>query len=115
MSRPAFIKTCLFRSLAIFLLALSTGFVIVPDSNPFSADKTFVKAHAPSDNFVISIKGDDKEDLDEDGVIQVHLSSDFSMEFISWVTLTDDYKPQVKPLAKKYRHHVYLVHRQFLI
>jgi len=114
MQRLKFIKTCLFRLLAFVLLAVSAGFVVVPESNPYSADKTFVKSHAP-DNFVLVLTADDKEDADEDGAIDVQLSHNFSEEFISLVAFTNGYKPKVKPLSKKKSHQVYIVHRQLLI
>jgi len=112
----ALIKTYLFRFLAFVLLALSAGFIVVPESNPFSADKTFVKAHAPTaDSFGALLKADDKEDMDEDGALDVQLSHDFSAEFISSVAHTDEYKIQTRPLSKKNSYQVYLVHRQLLI
>jgi hypothetical protein len=116
MQRSVYIKTYLFRFLAFVLLALSIGFVVVPESNFFSVDKTFVKAHAPTaDSFGALLKADDKEDLDEDGAVDVQLSHNFSVELISWVAFSDGYKIQTKPLSKKNTHQVYLVHRQLLI
>ncbi|HEV8512131.1 MAG TPA: hypothetical protein VGQ59_02580 [Cyclobacteriaceae bacterium] len=116
MRRLAYIKTYLFRFLAIVLLALSAGFIVAPESNPYSTDKTFVKAHAPTaDNFGAFLKADDKEDMDEDGTLGVQLSHDFSVELISWVAFTDDYKIQAKPLSKRNSQQFYLVHRQLLI
>lgn len=112
----AYIKTYLFRFLAIVLLALSVGFVVAPESNPFSANKTFVKAHAPTaDSFGVLLKADDKEDMDEDGALDVHFFHDFSVELISSVAFTQDYKIQAGPLSKKNNQQVYLFHRQLLI
>jgi len=109
-----FIKTCLFRSLAIVLLAVSAGFVI-PDSNLYSANKTFVKAHTPADNFVLLLTADDKEDIDEDGAIGVQLSHDFSAELVLLVAYADGCKANVKPLSKRSNHQAYIFHRQLLI
>jgi len=108
------IKTCLFRSLAIILLAVSAGFVM-PDSNPYSADKTFVKAHAPADNFVLLLTADDKEDIDEDGAMDVQLSHDFFSELVLLVAYVDGCKANVKPLSKMSNHQAYIFHRQLLI
>jgi hypothetical protein len=112
----AYIKTYLLRFLALILLVLSAGFVVAPESSLFSADKTFVKAHAPTaDSFIVLLKADDKEDVDEDGAMDVQLSHDLPIEFISWMVFADDYKIKAKPLSKKSIHQVYLVHRQLLI
>ena len=110
-----FIKNCLFRLLAFVLLAVSAGFVVVPESNPYSADKTFVKSHAPADNFVLVLTADDKEDRDEDSAVDVQLSPDFSVEFVSLIAFTDGCNSNVKPLSKKVCHQVYIVHQQLLI
>ena len=109
-----FIKTCLFRSLAFVLLAVSAGFVM-PDSNPYSADKTFVKAHAPADNFVLLLTADDKEDIDEDGAMDVQLSHDFSAELVLHIAYADGCKTNMRPLSKLNNHQAYIFHRQLLI
>jgi len=114
MQQHKFIKTCLFRLLAFVLLAVSAGFVVASESNPYSADKTFVKTHVPN-NFVLVLTVDDKDDLDEDGTLDVQLPCDFSREFISLVAFTDGYKIEVKPLSKNKNRQFYIVHRQLLI
>jgi hypothetical protein len=108
------IKNCLFRFLAFVLLAVSAGFVVLPESNPYSIDKTFVKSHAP-DNFVLVLTADDKEDRDEDGTIDIQLSPDFSVEFISLVSFTDSCKSNIRPSLKKKSYQAYIVYRQLLI
>ena len=110
------IKTSLFRLLAIILLAISAGFVILPESNLYSVDKTFVKSHTPvADNLAWVLAADDKEDIDEDGAVDVQLSSEFSAELISFVSFTDGSKANTRPKVKTKNHHVYLFHRQLLI
>lgn len=115
MQQLKFIKTSLFRLSAFVLLAVSVGFVVVPESNPYSPDKTFVKSHALADNFVLVLTADDKEDRDEDGAMDVQLSPDFSAEFISLVSFTDACKSNVKPVSKKISRQGYIFHRQLLI
>jgi hypothetical protein len=115
MQGVTFLKTCLFRLLAMLLLAVSAGFVVVPDSNPYSADKTFVKQHSPADSFVLMLTADDKEDLDEDGTIGVQLAPEFSAEFISLVTFANSCKAKARPIVKMNTSQAYIFHRQLLI
>jgi hypothetical protein len=108
-----FLKTIFFRLLATVLLTLCTGLVFVPESSTFSADKTFVKAHAPADNFVI--KADDREGVDEDRAIDVQSSADFSTEGSPWVAFGIVYRIGARPLPKLINQPVYLVHRKLQI
>jgi hypothetical protein len=109
-------QTCLFRLLAVVLLAISAGFVVLPESNPYSADKTFVKSHAPAtDSFASMLRADDKEDVDEDQAMDVQLLADFSTEFISLVGCEEYCKIKVRPIGKMNYHQAYIRHRQLLI
>ena len=116
MQRRTRIKTCLFRLLAIVLLAISAGFVVLPESNIYSIDKTFVKSHTPAaDNFALMFTADDKEDIDEDGAMDIQLSADFSTALTAFVTIAEGSKIKVRPIAKMNHHQVYIFHRQLLI
>jgi hypothetical protein len=116
MQRLTFIKTCLFRLLAIILLAVSAGFVILPESSIYSSDRTFIKSHAPlADNYMLVLTSDDKEDLDEDGSVDIQFSPllfNGSMDFVSF---DESDKARVKPLTKMKLNQAYILHRQLLI
>jgi len=57
-------------------MTFTIGFVLLPDSGTYSADTTFIKSHVPSaDNYYFSILSDDKEDTDEDGSVDIQISS----------------------------------------
>lgn len=111
-----FIKTCLFRLLAAVLLAVSAGFVILPESNVYSFDKTFIKSHAPlADNYMLVLAADDKEDLDEDGSIDIQLSPVHFSGSMQFVSFDKGDKAKVSPLTKMKSNRVYILHRQLLI
>ena len=116
MQTRTLIKTCLFRLLAIILLAISVGFVVLPEFNLYFVDKTFVKSHTPAtDNFALMLTADDKEDIDEDGAMDIQLSADFSTTLTAFVTFVEGSKIKVRPITKMNNHQVYIFHRQLLI
>ena len=116
MQRRTVIQTCLFRLLATALLVISAGFVVLPESNPYSADKTFVKSHTPAaDNFASILRADDKEDRNEDQAFDVQLTTDFSAEFTAMVGHLEDCKIKARPIGKMYYDLTYILHRQLLI
>jgi len=110
-----FIKTYLFRLLALVLLAVSAGLVVVPESNSYSADRTIVKSHVPTESFVLVLTEDDKEDIDEDGAIYVPLSPEFSTELVTLVAFLGDGTISTKPFSKVSNLDAYIFHRQLLI
>jgi|GEM_PF-3143826 len=109
-------KTSFFRLLTIALLAMSAGFVVLPESNLYSVDKTFVKSHVPAaDNFALILTADDKEDMEEDGTVDAQFSADFFAEFVSFVIFLDRCDANGRPTAKMNNHPTFIFHRQLLI
>ncbi len=116
MQRPNFIKTCLFRLLAFVLLAASIGFVLVPDYNVYSFDKTFIRSHAPTaDNYLLALTSDDKEDLDEDRTVDTPVSLGLSAGLISFISFGHDFKDKAKSVDRIKINQAYIFHRQLLI
>jgi hypothetical protein len=111
-----FIKTCLFRLLAVTLLAVSAGLFVLPESSPYSANKTFIKSPVPTaDSFALATRGDDKEDIDEDGMMDAQMTTEFSSGLISWVQFGDGEKGKKQPIVKYKQRQTYILHRQMLI
>jgi len=116
MHRLIFTKTRIFRVIGLILLAVMTWAVLIPESNAYSVDKTYIKSHTPSaDNFALVLAADDKEDNDEDGTMDFQLSPDFSIELISLATFSGAGKIRISPMSKMKDCQVYIFHRQLLI
>jgi hypothetical protein len=109
-------KTRVLPAIAFILLAVMAWAVLIPESNVYSVDKTFIKSHTPAnDNFALVLTADDKEDNDEDGTMDLQLSPDFSIELISLATFSRVCKIKVSPMSKMNDHQVYIFHRQLLL
>ena len=90
--------------------------VLVSESNVYSAGRTFIKSHAhASDNYMLVLTSDDKEDLDEDGSVDIEVSPDFLMWVTSVVSSGENTKAMTKPLVKMNACQAYIFHRQLLI
>jgi hypothetical protein len=61
------------------------------------------------------LTADDKEDIDEDGAMDIQLSADFSTALTAFVTIAEGGKIKVRPVAKMNHQLVYIYHRQLLI
>lgn len=111
-----FIKVFLFRFVACALLALSIGSVMICESNVCAADMTFVKSHSPaSDNHLLALSADDKEDIDEDNCVELPSSSGLIHEIFSFTYTVESFKNSFTHKAANVKCQVYLRHRQLLI
>ena len=114
MHRLTLVKNHVFRTTALVLLAAMAWAVLIPESNLYSIDKTFIKPHTlAADNFALVLAADDKEDNDE--AIDLQFSADFSIELPSLSNVSGVCKIKVSPTAKMIDHQVYISHRQLLI
>ena len=110
------IKSHVSRLTAVVLLAVSAGFIILPDSSTYSTGETFIKSHAPvSDNYPGIVAADDKEDIDEDGAIDFQISINYPSEFDSYILVDGTYRHKAGLSSVKLPTQFYLVNRQLLI
>jgi hypothetical protein len=116
MPRLALIKALFFRLAACVLLAVSVGFVVVPEPTVYSTGRTFIKSHIPSaDSYMLVLNSDDREDLDEDGYIDVQVSPLYFEGLITFVSFGND-KTLTKPTERVNNvRETYIIHRQLLI
>jgi hypothetical protein len=110
------IKIFLFRFVASVLLVLSLGFVMCSESNVCAMDETFVKSHSPvSDNYVLALSVDDKEDMDEDNAIDLPVSAGMIGEAVSIYLVSKSFYTSLNERPDNAMGQVYLRHRQLLI
>jgi hypothetical protein len=111
-----FIKVSLFRFVASVLLALSIGSVMICESNVCAVDRTFVKSHSPvSDNHLLALSADDKEDTDEDNSVELPSSSGLIHEILSFTYTGESFSTSSAHCPANLKRQVYLRHRQLLI
>lgn len=111
-----FIKVSLFRFVASALLALSIGSVMICESNVCAADRTFVKSHSPvSDNHLLALSADDKEDIDDDNSVALPASSGLASEIFSYSCVRESFGNTPTRREAIVPCQAYLRHRQLLI
>jgi len=109
------LKTLLLRALTYILLIFCLGTLLNPESNPSSADETFLKTKTPGSDFAVTIFADDKEDFCEDGSMHALVpGTAFRGLFFISPAVTD---VQFSKISTKIHHpaEVYLLLGQFLI
>ena len=116
MQRLTLLKTFVFRSIAFILLAVTAWVVVTPETNVYSVDKTFIKSHTNSaESTMLALTADDKEDLDEDGSMDIPVSPAITNCLTSLISFMKYSKANARPLAKMNSSQAYLLHRQLLI
>jgi hypothetical protein len=116
MQGRTFLKTYLFRGVAILLLAVTAGIVILPESDIYADGKTFVKSPAPvKDNFALAFTADDIEDADDEGSTDTPISPALEAGTVAFISWAEGPKPLLKSWKKKRAYQVYLFHQQLLI
>lgn len=116
MQRLTLIRTYIFRSMAIVLLAVTASVVVTPEPNVYSVDKTFIKSHSPcAESTLLALTADDREDLDEEGSIDIQESQAISGGLTSFISFVRYPKAKVMPFTKMNSGQTYLLHRQLLI
>jgi hypothetical protein len=116
MQRLTLIRTYIFRSIALVLLAVTTWVVVTPEPNVYSVDKTFIKSHSPgAESTMLALTAADREDLDEEGSIDIQDSPAISSCPTSFISFVRYSKAKVIPFTKMNSGQTYLLHRQLLI
>ncbi|MBS1505395.1 MAG: hypothetical protein JSS79_02005 [Bacteroidetes bacterium] len=116
MSNLNFIKVSLFRFVAGALLALSVSSVMMCESNVCAVNRIFVKSHSPvSDNYLLALSADDKEDIDDDNSVELPEYSGLIHALPSLIDVGESVQPSRSREASVIKCQVYLWHRQLLI